>query len=394
MITVLIHLNGFRATATTPVQEIHQAIRAVGTDPAPHLLGYTAVARMNPYQALLYRSFASHGVATAPILSGFDFQVLPEFRRLTTTQTIHFHWINWVIGNAPDAETAGVKARGFLGRVDRFREAGGKVLWTAHNVYPHDATFVEEELMLQQGLADRSDAVHLMSPATTTAMEGVLDVPTERTVVAPHPSYVGAYENFVSRADARAVLGIDGDEVVFVLFGALKAYKGLHPVLDAFQALCAQDRATAYRLVVAGHPDDDPEVRRFVDRCLVDPNVLIEPNRIPGNKAQYYLNAADAGLLTYTRSLNSGAALLYLSFGLPVLATDTPVFREALPREHVRYVDSPGELSAGEFAQHLRSIGEVGASTDRGDVLDSIGHLGSAAVSTRFCTDLGTILGW
>lgn len=391
---MLVHLNGFRREATSPVQEIHQALRAAGTDPAPHLLGYTAVARVNPFQALLYRSFTEGGVAVAPVLNGFDFGVLRNFHRISTTQTIHFHWINWVIGEAEDAAQARVKALGFLGRVDQFRERGGKVVWTVHNVYPHDAQFVDEEIALQQGLAERADAVHVMANATVAAMEGLLSVDSRKTVIAPHPSYVGAYEDYVARADARAALGIDGDEVVFVLFGALKAYKGLHAVLDGFQELCRTDRSTPYRLLVAGHPDDDPEVRAFVDRCVIDPHVLIEPHRVPGAKAQYYLRAADAGLLTYTRSLNSGAALLYLSFGLPVLATDTPVFRETLPDGFVRYVDQPAELTAGELADHLRGVGELAAEAAPEDVKAAIADLRSSVVSTAFRQELGRVLRW
>lgn len=394
MIGVLLHFTGFRAERTTPVHEIHQAVRAVGTDPAPHLLGYTAVARVNPYQALLYRSFAHRGVAAVPVLNSFDFSHLPEYQRMTASQTIHFHWINWVIGNAPDVGAARTKALGFLGRVDRFRDQGGKVVWTVHNVYPHDAGYVEEELLLQQGLADRADAVHVMAASTYAAMDGVLRADRHRTVVAPHPNYVGAYENFVSRADARATLGIDADEVVFVLFGALKSYKGLNPLLDAFQALCQRDRSNAYRLIVAGHPDDDPEVTRFVDRCIVDPHVLVDATRIPGNRAQYYLNAADTGLLTYTRSLNSGAALLYLSFGLPVLATDTLVFRETLPEPYVHYVERPAELAPREMADRLERAGALGAAAVREKVLESIDHLDSHKVSDQFCRKLGGLLGW
>ncbi|WP_137802692.1 glycosyltransferase [Kocuria sp. 2SI] len=391
---MLVHLNGFRREPTSPVQEIHQALHAVGTDPAPHLLGYTAVARVNPFQALLYRGFGPSGVAVAPVLNSFDFDVLPSFHRLSASQTIHFHWINWVIGVATDAEQARTKVRGFLGRVDKFRDAGGKVVWTAHNVYPHDATFIDEELELQQGLADRADAVHLMAASTTEAMDGLLSVDPDRVVIAPHPSYVGAYEDYVSRQEARAALGIDADETVFVLFGALKAYKGLHALLDGFQELCRRDDGRAYRLLVAGHPDEDPDVQRFVDRCIVDPNVLIEPHRIPGAKAQYYLRCADAGLVTYTRSLNSGAALLYLSFGLPVLATDTPVFREALPAAHVQYVGNPADAATTEMADALASIGDQGRGTSRSDVLDSIAHLHSSRVSSGFRQDLGRLLGW
>lgn len=388
------HLQGFRLHSTSPIPEIHHAVRAIGTDPAPHLLGYTAVARVNPYQALLYQSFGSRGVATAPLLRGFDFGILPEFHRMTRTQTVHFHWINWVIGDADSAHRAQVKSAGFLGRVDKFKKRGGKLVWTVHNVYPHDAVFVEEELALQQGLADRADAIHVMSPATAIAMNGLLTVDPARLVVAPHPNYVSAYENFVSREDARAALGIDEDEIVFVLFGALKAYKGLHELLNAFQMLCARHPENRYRLVVAGHPDNDEEVSAFVNRCLLDPFVLIEPTRIPGNKTQYYLNAADAGLVTYVRSLNSGAALLYLSFGLPVLTTDTPIFRETLPLESVEFIEDPLNTSTEAFADALFQRSESLSAVGRDSVLESIAHLDASLISESFCRDLGHQLGW
>lgn len=391
---MLVHFNGFQVSTTTPIQEIHQALSASRIDGPPHLLGYTAVARVNPFQSLLYRSFGDLGVASAPVLNGHDFRMLPAFSRLSSSVSVHFHWINWVIGNAKDRQSAASIARGFLGRVDRFRESGGKVAWTVHNVYPHDARFVEEELELQQGLADRADAVHLMAQSTVEAMEGMLSIDAQKTVMVPHPSYVGAYENFVSRQEARSVLGIAADEVVFVLFGALKTYKGLHETLDGFQAMRRRNVGDRYRLIVAGHPDTTEDVSKFVRRCLADPDVLIEPRRIPSGHAQYYLNAANIGLVPYTRSLNSGAALLYLSFGLSVLATDTPVLRETIPEGLGDYVQNPSEISPDEIADGLERAGARSAWLTRGDVLRGTAHLDSALVSRQLYEGLGAVLGW
>ena len=391
---MLVHFNGFQVSRTTPVQEVHQALRAARTDSPPHLLGYTAVARVNPFQALLYRSFGELGVAPAPVLNGHEFRLLPHFARLSSSVSVHFHWINWVIGDAEDAASARTKADGFLARVDRFREAGGKVAWTVHNVHPHDARYVEEELALQQGLADRADAVHLMASSTEEAMDGVLSFDADKAVVVPHPSYVGAYENFVPRQDARAALGIAADETVFVLFGALKSYKGLHQALDSFRELRRRDPGTRRRLLVAGHPDTTEDVRRFVERCATDPDVLIEPRRVPGNRTQYYLNAADVGLVPYTRSLNSGAALLYLSFGLPVLATDTPVFRETIPEGLADYVPNPAQAPPEQIADGLARAEARAADLARGEVLEAIAHLGAARISRRLHEGLGARFGW
>ena len=387
-------LTGFQVGKASPAPEIHQALRAVGGSPTPHLLGYTAVARMNPFQALLYRSFGSSGVAVAPILRGHDFRVLSGFAPLSASQTIHFHWLSWVLGHVPDREDAQRKLGGLLGRVDRFKELGGRIAWTVHNVYPHDARFLDEELHLQQAIADRADVVHLMADSTTKAMDGILTIDPSVVVTAPHPSYEGAYEDVVSRADARAALGIDADEVVFVIFGALKRYKGLGDTLSAFQLLCETDRSTRYRLLVAGHADDDPDVDDFVDRCLLDPRVSIDPRRIPSDKTQYYLRAADVGLVTYNRSLNSGAALLYLTFGLPVVATDTPVLRETLPVGTATWVTAPSHSDARTLAEGMAKAAAAAEPSDVVRVKASIEHLHSTLVSARFRDQIAPRLGW
>ncbi|RCK69134.1 hypothetical protein DT076_12375 [Desertihabitans brevis] len=389
------HLTGFKPDAASPVAEIHQALRAVpaGRDGAD-LLGYTPVARVNPYQSMLYRSFSEQGVAVAPILRGHDFRVVGGFRALARSRTVHFHWLSWVLANVADRDTASRMLNGLLARVDRFRDDGGKVVWTVHNVYPHDAVHLEEELSLQQGIADRSDAVHVMSEATVEAMRGVLSMDSSRVVVSPHPSYVGAYPDLVSRAEARGMLGIADDEVVFVVFGALKRYKGLLETMAAFRRLSEKGDGTRYRLVVAGMPDDDATVAGFVRECGLHPRVLIEPRRIAGERAQIYLKAADLGLVTYTRSLNSGAALLFLSFGLPVLASATPTFG-SLPPEHVSLlpVDELGDPDA--YASALAAAGQAAAVTrPRQSVLQSISHLHSETVSEQLCRDLAPRLGW
>jgi len=387
-------LTGFLPSTSTPVPEIHQALRAVSTSSRPHLLGYTSVARMNPFQSLLYREFGRGGVAVAPVLRGYDFRVVAGFRPLSASQTIHFHWMSWALAKVVDEDDARRKVTGLLGRIDTFRSGGAKVVWTVHNVYPHDARFIDEELRLQQGLADRADVVHVMARSTTDHMGGILTLDPDRTLLAPHPSYVGAYESHLSRFEARAALGIDADETVFLLFGALKRYKALGETLDAFQRLCDEDPRGRYRLLVAGQPDADPAVVDFVDRCAVDPRVLIDARRVSTDRAQFFLRAADVGLVTYARSLNSGAALLHLSFGLTVLATDTPVFREVLPAGAVTFVANPAAGDRDGFAGALAQAAGRSHEVSQDEVLGLIAALDSRAVSAQFRADLGARLGW
>jgi glycosyltransferase involved in cell wall biosynthesis len=73
------------------------------------------------------------------------------------------------------------------------------------------------------------------------------------------------------------------------------------------------------RLVVAGKPAT-AELRTAIETAAArDPRVQLHLREIEDGELQIFLNAADVVVLPYDRILNSGSALLGLSFGRPVL---------------------------------------------------------------------------
>lgn len=385
---------GFQATPTSPHSESVRALRAtpgVGGG-LPHLYAYGPAARVNPYQSLLYSSFAGEGFAVTPLLEPNRVRDLHDLSPLTSGVSMHLHWLSWLTARALEESKAASLGRGYLGRLARFRDRGGKVVWTVHNIYPHDSRYVEVDLEIQQGIADTADVIHLMSPASLDALRGITSIDEDKAVFAPHPSYEGAYEDYVSRSEARAALGIDADEVVFVLFGALKAYKGLPRLYNGFKRFVQQTAGSLrVRLVLAGQADDVPEVQDVVRQALADPFVLIEPKRVPAGRVQFFLRAADVGLVPYDRSLNSGALLLYQTFGLPVLATDTPVFRESL--DDRSGVLLPTNTDEEGVAQALAKSIDLVAPDTHSHVTASVSDLHPRQVSRQFASALAARFG-
>ncbi len=328
---MLVDWQGYTPGSNSPVSEGFQALRSTAQHDGrpPFLLGFGPVARVNPYQALMYGAFERHGFAVTPVFDVTRLRELVHLKPLASGFGLHLHWTSSITARAETEQEAGIKANGFLGRLDRFQEAGGKLVWTAHNLYPHDSKFVDVDLALQQAIADKADVVHVMANATGTALADHMSIDDSKVVVAPHPSYEGAYENYLSRPEARQSLGLDADEIVFLLFGALKSYKALTELAAGFDELCRRNTSLRFRLLVAGAADESRPVQEFVSWAVAHPMVLIETKTIAQHRVQNFLNAADVGLLGYGRSLNSGAALLYQTFGLPVLATDTPCSESA-----------------------------------------------------------------
>jgi beta-1,4-mannosyltransferase len=284
--------------------------------PDPLVLGYHLVARTNPYQRLLYQAAWDQGLAPVPVSRAPAIDELTALARLGFPMALHLHWTSRILEGTTTAAEAAAAASGFLDQLDAFRDAGGRLAWTVHNILPHGAEMEDEEARLQAGIVERSDVVHVLAAATPELVAPWFTIPGEKVLHVPHPSYAGAYADMVTRGQARHDLGLGADELVFVVMGAIRAYKGLGGLLDALDA-APPDRP--WRLVVAGQPSDEPGVDEVLDRAILHPRVALHARRIPPDEMQLFLRAADIEVLPYVRSLNSGVLMLALTFGLPVV---------------------------------------------------------------------------
>jgi beta-1,4-mannosyltransferase len=292
-----------------------RAIDALGFEPL--ILGYHPVARMNPYHALLYQQALRCGVGPIPIVRDERIPELTALARLGHRTILHLHWLNLVMAHATGPADATKLRKAFLARLDRYLGAGGRLAWTVHNILPHGAQFEDEEARLSADVVERADVVHILAPGTAEIVAPWFTIPPDKILEVAHPSYAGAYEDRVSREQARHELGIMPDELVFVVAGAIRAYKGLTVLLDAWDAMPTD--GPPRRLLIAGGPSAEAGVPELLERAALHSTVLVNARQVPASEMQLFLRAADVAVLPYVRSLNSGALMLAVTFGLPVI---------------------------------------------------------------------------
>lgn len=308
-----------RTTPQTPaafVVEATSAIRAVAGADEPLLLGIHPHFHTNPYQRLLYQAVRDHGIAPVGIQHEATFGALEDFQRAGIETVLHLHWLHLVMRDAVSDADAELRLAAFVERLDRYRETGGRLVWTVHNILPHEARTEALEARLCAEVAARADVIHVLAGNTRELVAAYYDLPADRILHVPHPSYAGAYEDHVSRLEARQELGLLPDDLVYLALGAIRPYKGLDALLAAWRRLPPDPRR---RLVVAGATTDEPGIAELIEDIAVEPGIVVDARLIPAGEMQLFLRAADVGVLPYPRSLNSGALMLYLTFGLPVV---------------------------------------------------------------------------
>jgi glycosyltransferase involved in cell wall biosynthesis len=275
----------------------------------------------NPYLSLLYEHLAPYDFELAACRR-LSLRWLWEHRR-GGGGVVHLHWAEILyrfdrgpVRLRPLASwlRLGISAT----RIAVARTLGYRIVWTVHQVYPHERRGRERDRAAALVLARLANVVIAHDEATAEVVRRELGV-TARVV--PHGSYVGFYPPGRPRDEVRAELGLPQDAFVFLCFGELRGYKGVERLLKAFRML-----GPGVRLVVAGNPKD-PGVRAAIE-AVRDPRVVPLLQWIETDRVGELFGACDAAVLARTDGGTSGSLVLACSLGVPTVAANLPAYRD------------------------------------------------------------------
>lgn len=302
------------------------AARHLAGQPAPIVLGYFPVARMNPFQSLLYSRASAHGVMPVATPRLEDLVGLRGAGALGAHAVAHLHWTSPVLAGCSTTEDACQRAEEFLRFINELQNGGIRVMWTVHNRLPHNAPFPDVEAAMRQELATAADVVHVMTTDTIQLVADLYCLPENRLVLAEHPSYVGAYPVHHDRQLARFETGFARDDFVIGMLGSIQPYKGIEEFAAALHEITAKDPRV--RGLVAGIPGRDESSRVLAESIIGEVSLKVLPTKLSDADIARLTIASDVVALPYRATLNSGAALMALSLGVPIVAPRLGQFTE------------------------------------------------------------------
>ncbi len=209
----------------------------------------------NPYQESLYEELRPLGVdrryvgeltrshTLNLVLLPFELAAL----RIAGHRCLHLHWtFGFTLPGERRYPSLRLVMRWyFVALLELCRLGGIRVVWTAHNVLPHDRVFDDDERARQQLMARCTGVIaHHRSTLARLAELGCL-LPAS-AVIPPGPAKLAAQAGGGSRRGRHGRL-----QVVFV--GNLAPYKGVEDLLEVLAGAGAPSRMT---LVVAGECRD------------------------------------------------------------------------------------------------------------------------------------------
>lgn len=269
----------------------------------------------NPYNWLLY----TH-------LQALDIEVEEYSRRRLLAggyDVWHLHWPEAPLNEPSTARAlAGVLELLVMLRIARRR--GTKVLWTIHNLSAHEERHPRLARWFARVFVRHIDGyISLTKTGQALALQKYPRLDQVPGFVVPHGHYRDVYPDHLDRAAARTRLGLAPHAVVLAFVGQLRRYKGVEALCRTFRTL----RNENARLLIAGAATDDmaAAVRAAAES---DPRITFHPAFVQDADLHVYLRAADLVVLPFVDVMNSGSALLALSFDVPILVPSTATLRE------------------------------------------------------------------
>lgn len=161
--------------------------------------------------------------------------------------------------------------------------------------------------------------------------------------VIPHGHYREVPPTTLSKNEARKCLGVPTGARVITFCGAIRPYKNIPALIDAFLGL---PYSPDDRLLIAGRVDQAEVLEKLLQHTKNDSRIRILSRLLSEEEVKQYVRGADLVVLPYRRILNSGSAILALSHDRPVLVPPLGSMLELqqmVGRDWV--IDYEGELS-------------------------------------------------
>lgn len=234
------------------------------------------------------------------------------------------------------------------------------VIFTAHNILPHET---RERRAVGMQLAYRLlyhlvDGVIVHGRTAKKDITGLFRLAPAKIAVIPHGDYTFADTGSpLKPSEAKRWLGLPPHCRVVLSFGAIRDYKGIPDLIDAF-AQIVTEFPDAFLAIVGKPTGIDPELHlAHIQRLGLQDRVVFKPEYVPFKDIGRYFRAADIAVFPYRAICQSGALQLAYAFAKPVIVTSVGALPETIEDGQNGLVVSPADPRALAGAlKHLLAL--------------------------------------
>lgn len=216
------------------------------------------------------------------------------------------------------------------------------VIFTVHNVLSHENSFLY--FKMSQILFKLGDYFIVHSNINKRQMNEFYNIPCEKISVIPHGSLDFHIKKGVDRKKTREEIGIDPENMVILLFGAIRPYKGIDTAIKAFADIIMN--VPEARLLITGRLWEDwTPYDQLITKLGINKYIMTYLEYIPSGDVYKFFEASDLCVFPYHHfDSQSGAGSVAISFRKPMIVSSVGGLPDLV--KDPRWVVPPGNHSA------------------------------------------------
>ena len=203
-------------------------------------------------------------------------------------------------------------------------------VWTAHNLKNHENRYPRLYFLLAWLMVRRSDAIiaHCHA-AKSQIIEKFKLQKSDKIHVIDHGNFIDYYINKISRKQARKMLSLPEETVLFLFLGQTRPYKGVIELIESYEKIAQANT----HLLIVGKARNLDFAKQITEKAQKVPSITFIAEHVPDETIQVYMNACDAVVFPYRDILTSGAVILAMSFGKACIAPAIGCIAEILDKK-------------------------------------------------------------
>jgi glycosyltransferase involved in cell wall biosynthesis len=196
-----------------------------------------------------------------------------------------------------------------------------KIVFTVHNVIPHEPTFIDN--FLTSNVFKFGDAFIVHSNVNIRPLSRQYHVPIEKIFQVHMPIHDMYGAERIGRNQARARLNLPSDGKVILCFGNIRNYKGVDDLILAFHEVASREPEAI--LLIAGQPWKSwATYEKLIFELGLGDKVKTSLGYVPMSEVKFFFESSDLVVLPYKKfDAQSGVGNTALAFGLPLVVTRT-----------------------------------------------------------------------
>lgn len=275
------------------------------------------------YLYLLYSSFIEdkpevsiHSTSAMGHLKFLLYQVLGK------RPILHYHWLEFQDMKSLFGMIYKVKIIWF------YRFLGGKIIWTIHNLKPHDGLWLGFHKKLHRWMAKKSDVILVHSTSQIDEVCNRYSIEHSKIEVIPHPVFPAEITDKSSAIDvlnSRFSLNLKPSMNIVGAFGAISKYKNFEKTIEALDESNFSGKFLIFGYVKKGQQS----VHNFLDHASKKYSWLIyKPGFVQEKDIPAIMSSMDFCLFNFTDIHNSGGIEMARSYKRKIIAPRIGILKD------------------------------------------------------------------